>query len=227
MAAYTALAAVMSVILLGLFAWWFAAAWWLIAAYAAVAVCATLSVPLLYRWLGYHDADEAQWWQARNLNEHNALMAKLQHARTSLQSLHIGEAVQQADTLMHILNDYRSVVETRFMGKQFTPLTYLNAARAVQEHVIQNLSDMVAVGHSLVGLSRHQADSTRTEQAELAQEQQQRLQALLEENNQFFAALNETAVEIANIRSYSEFERMDTLTRLISLAQIANQTGSR
>lgn len=226
-AAYTALAAVMSVILLGLFAWWFAAAWWLMAVYATVAVCATLSVPLLYRWLGYHDADEAQWWQARNLNEHHALMAKLQYARASLQSLRIHAAVQQADTLIHILNDYRSVVETRFMGKQFTPLTYLNAARAVQEHVIQNLSDMVAVGHSLAGLSRHQADSTRTEQAELTQEQQQRLQTLLEENNQFFAALNETAVEIANIRSYSEFERMDTLTRLISLAQIANQTGNR
>ena len=221
MAAYAALATVMSVILLGLFAWWFAAAWWLIAAYATVAVCATFSVPLLYRWLGYHDADEALWWQARNLSEHNALMAKLQHARTSLQSLHISEAVRQADTLMHILNDYCSVVETRFVGKTFTPITYLNAARSVQEHVIHNLTDMVAVGHSLVGLSR------QTDNAELQHEQQQRLQTLLAENDELFTALNETAVEVANMRSISQFDRLDTLTRLISLAQTANQTGNR
>lgn len=211
--------------LLGAFVWWFQPPWWLVGADVLVAALASVSVPLLYRLFGYGNEDEMQWWQARSLREHNDLIARLAHARQSLQDLRIGEGVQQADILMHILDDYHSVVETRFMGKTFTPLTYLNAARAVQEHVIQNLTDMVAVGHSLLGLSRHQADSTRVEQAELTQEQQQRLQALQEENNQFFAALNETAVEIANIRSYSEFERMDTLTRLVSLAEIANQTG--
>ena len=105
------------------------------------------------------------------------------------------------------------------MGKTFTPITYLNAARGVQEHVVQNLTDMVAVGHSLAGINRQQG------QTDLYQEQQQRLTDLAAENEKLFTALTETAVEVANIRSISQFERLDTLARLISLAQTANNTG--
>ena len=78
-----------------------------------------------------------------------------------------------------------------------------------------------AVGHSLAGLNRQAA------QSDLHQEQQQRITTLLAENDKFFTALNETAVEVANIRSVSQFERLDTLARLVSLAQTASHTGNQ
>ncbi len=176
-------------------------------------------MPLLYRLFGYKMQDEALWLHERNLREHATLMQRLDNARESLTELNITAGVKQANILTDILDDYRSVVETRFVGKQFAPITYLNAARSVQEHVVQNLTDMVAVGHSLAGLNRQAA------QSDLHQEQQQRITTLLAENDKFFTALNETAVEVANIRSVSQFARLDTLARLVSLAQTASHTG--
>lgn len=189
--------------------------------YALVAALIALTVPLMYRLLGYRTADEAVWLHERNMREHTTLIERLNNARESLNELQISAGVKQADSLTAILDDYRSVVETRFVGKTFAPITYLNAARSVQEHVVQNLSDMVAVGHSLSGINRQQG------QTDLYQEQQQRLNALLAENEKLFTALTETAVEVANIRSTSQFERLDTLARLVSLAQTANQTGKQ
>ncbi len=218
-AAYTLVALALSAGLAGLFAWWFQPPWWMLAAYALAALLIALSVPLMYRLTGHKDLDEAIWLHERNLREHTALLDRLQSARKSLHDLRINAGVRQADILNDILNDYQSVVETRFVGKQFAPLTYLSAARSVQEHVIQNLTDMVAVGHSLAGLSR------QSDQSELHEEQEQRINGLLAENDKLFTALNETAVEVANIRSISQFERLDTLARLVSLAQTANQTG--
>ncbi|WP_020558894.1 hypothetical protein [Thiofilum flexile] len=134
--------------------------------------------------------------------------------------------MRQADVLTGILEDYQSVVETRFVGKHFTPINYLNAARTVQEHAIQNLTDIVAIGHSLSGLSRNLAVSDAiSKQAELYQEQQTRMRTLLNENTKLFNALTETAVEVANIKSISDFDRLDTMARLVSLARIAQQTG--
>ena len=175
----------------------------------------------MYRLFGYKTDDEAAWLHARNLREHSTLIQRLETAREALVELKIPQGIQQANMLNAILDDYRSVVETRFVGKTFTPITYLNAARSVQEHVVQNLTDMVAVGHSLAGISRQQV------QTDLYQEQQQRLTDLAVENEKLFTALTETAVEVANIRSISQFERLDTLARLISLAQTANNTGKQ
>lgn len=209
-----------------LYFWWFDPPLWLLAAYIAVGLVATLSIPLLYRLLGYKAADESQWLQAFNLQEHEQLMTRLKDIRQSLQSLNIKEGVRQADTLMSILDDYRSVVETRFMGKKFSPMTYLNAARSVQQQVIHNLTDVVAIGHSLSTLSRNQGNPQSNTQVERYLEQEQRLNNLLQENNKLFGALTDTAVEVANIRSVNDFERLDTLARLVSLAETAKKTGS-
>lgn len=209
-----------------LYFWWFDPPLWLLAAYIAVGLVATLSIPLLYRLLGYKAADESQWLQAFNLQEHEQLMTRLKEIRQSLQSLNIKEGVRQADTLMSILDDYRSVVETRFMGKKFSPMTYLNAARSVQQQVIHNLTDVVAIGHSLSTLSRNQGNPQSNTQVERYLEQEQRLNNLLQENNKLFGALTDTAVEVANIRSVNDFERLDTLARLVSLAETARKTGS-
>jgi hypothetical protein len=195
-------------------------------AYAGVALVATLSVPIIYRLSGFTRDDEVDWLEQRTLDEHEALIQKLQTAQQGLKELGIKEGVRQAEVLTDILEDYQSVVETRFVGKQHMPANYLNAARTVQEHAIQNLTDVVAIGHSLSGLSRNlEVSDAVGKQAELYKEQQTRMRGLLDENTKLFNALTETAVEVANIKSISDFDRLDTLARLVSLAHIANQSG--
>jgi len=220
------LAAAVSLGLLLVFLWWFGLDWLLLGVYAAIAVVATLSVPLLYRLAGFTLADEIHWLESRETADHEAMMARLKTLRSELDTLKIEEGVKQADTLTDILSDYHSVVETRFIGKNKAPVAYLSAARRVQKHAIQNLTDAVAVGHSLSSISRHDADSNPHERiAELNAGQSGRLSGLLEENRNLFAALTDTAVEVANIRSYSDYERLDTMARLVSLAEIASNTG--
>lgn len=195
-------------------------------AYAGVALVATLSVPIIYRLSGFTRDDEVDWLEQRTLDEHETLIQKLQTAQQGLKELGIKEGVRQAEVLTDILEDYQSVVETRFVGKQHMPANYLNAARTVQEHAIQNLTDVVAIGHSLSGLSRNlEVSDAVGKQAELYKEQQTRMRGLLDENTKLFNALTETAVEVANIKSISDFDRLDTLARLVSLAHIANQSG--
>ncbi|MEZ5476892.1 MAG: hypothetical protein R3E95_05235, partial [Thiolinea sp.] len=229
------IALLLSLALLAAFFWWFNGNWLLTGAYALLSVLAILSVPLVYRLAGFALADDMEWLQEREAREHAELISRLADIRTELVGLDLPEGTRQADVLTGIIDDYHAVVKTRFFGKKNSPLTYLGAARTVQKHAIQNLADMVAIGHSMSGLARNQRDpaainTSRQQQrfdknSDLYQEQAQRLEALREENNRLFDALNETAVEVANIRSFSEFERTDTLARLLALAQVANESG--
>ncbi len=221
-------AAAVSVLLLVLFFWWFRGDFVLTLGYAVIALLATLTVPLVYRFAGFTQADELEWLENREAQEHLELLDRLRTTRAQLDALGIDEGVRQADMLSGILDDYHSVVETRFLGKKHSPLAYLEAARSVQKHAVQNLTDVVAVGHSLSTIRKNDAlgDSTRrANQAELDDGQSGRMESILEENRKLFDALTDTAVEVANIKSFSRYEKIDTLSRLVSLAEIANNSG--
>ena len=230
------LAAVISLLLLAAFSWWFHPAWPILAAYGVLALLATLTVPLFYRQAGFTLKDEISWLEEREADEHEQLTKRLKTLHGELDNLGIEDGVQQAERLTAILNDYHSVVETRFIGKKQGPIAYLSTARRVQKTALQNLTDIVAVGHSLSSISSHgseshherdqsRSDSRREKFDRMNQEQSSRLEALLLENQKLFDALTDTAVEVANISSFSEFERLDTLARLVSLSEIASRTG--
>lgn len=235
-------AAAASVVLLALYALWFDPGWPLLAAYAALAAVATLTVPALYRASGQTLADEMEWLERREAAEHEELRARLAELGAELGALGIDEGARQATTLTALLDDYHAVVETRFLGKKGAPLEYLATARRVQKLAVQNLTDMVAIGHSLGALGREgealpetpsegalegTAEGERaTRRIARTAEQRGRLDALLEENRQLFDALSATAVEVANIPSFSRFERIDTLARLTTLAEIASRRGA-
>ncbi len=202
--------------------------WVLTAGYAVLALIATISVPLFYRVAGFTQADELEWLEHREAQEHAEMVLRLREVRADLDSLGIEEGVRQADMLTGILEDYHSVVETRFVGKKHSPLAYLSAARTVQKHAIQNLSDVVAVGHSISTINRNTFEGggeSQDRQMTLQTEQQARLENHLAENRRMFDALTDTAVEVANIKSFSRYEQIDTLARLVSLAEIANNSG--
>lgn len=202
--------------------------------YVGVSVVAILTVPLLYRLFGYSAQDDVIWLKERESEEHEQLIDRLASLKKELQQLKLEKSEHQVDVLRKIINDYHSVVETRFLGKKHSPLTYLSAARTVQKTALQNLTDMVAIGHSIASIERNHLAPEQIEtdtiqhrqnkQAQLYQEQNTRLDNLLEENRKLFNAMMETAVEVANIKSFNEFERIDTLSRLVSLAEIAKKT---
>ncbi len=208
--------------------------------YLVVAVVAVFSVPAMYRLGGFTLADEVEWLENREAAEHLEMLQRLQGLRSELGALGIERGERQAKTLTDILNDYHKVVETRFVGKKHSPMAYLSTARQVQKHAIQNLNDVLAVGHSLQSISRHgfgeQAsspdehldkaqDDRRDRYVTMQQEQDARMAGLLNQNQQLFDALTDTAVEVANIESFSSYERIDTLARLVSLSEIASNKG--
>ena len=213
-----------------------------LAGYALLAFVAIFSVPLLYRQTGFTLEDELVWLEEREAKEHEQLTMRLHDLRDELHKLNIEEGASQATRLAAMLEDYHSVVETRFIGKKNSPIAYLSTARRVQKHAIQNLTDVVAVGHSLSSISRNNdkkdrsdpssdsngtpgGNSRREKFERLNREQSDRLEGLLSENRNLFDALTDTAVEVANISSFSEFERLDTLARLVSMSEIASQSG--
>jgi len=217
-------AAVLSALLIGLFVWWFRPELPVLAGYGLLAFVAIFTVPLLYRQTGFTLEDELEWLEEREAKDHEQLTNRLHDLRDELHKLNIEEGASQATRLSAMLEDYHSVVETRFIGKKNSPIAYLATARRVQKHAIQNLTDMVAVGHSLSSISRND-DAKEEKRVRQNQEQSARLDALLTENRNLFDALTDTAVEVANISSFSEFERLDTLARLVTMSEIASQSG--
>ena len=189
---------------------------------------------MVYRVAGFTRQDETRWLEEREEREFIELRDRLQVTRDNLQSMGIAEGVVQADRLTTLIDDYHSVVETRFLGKKHMPLEYLGAARQVQKQAVQNLSDMVTVAHSMATIdakpSFTKADSQRQltdKQMEMYDDQAGRITKLQDENDKMFDALTETAVEVANIDSFSRYERIDTLARLVSLSQIAGNSGRK
>ena len=232
---YSLIAAIASLFLLGAFYWWFQGSLVTTGVYALIALLSLLTVPLMYRFSGYSEDDDNEWLQEREAQEYTDMSERLKTIRTELEGLGLTEGVRQTNLLSNIINDYHSVVETRFYGKANAPLTYLGAARTVQKHAVQNLGDAIAVGHSLSTLSRNhrseaeienkQQQQRHDQQTKLSVEQEDRLSQLFEENNQLFHSLTETAVEIANIKSFSDYQRTDAQARLVALAEIASKSG--
>lgn len=223
------LAGLLSCLLFAGFWWWFPATPPVLLAYALIALLATLSVPIVFHHAGFAREHESNWLEEREKREHEQISARLADLRAELDALSLPVGVRQADTLAAILNDYKAVVETRFIGKKHSPLTYLSAARQVQKHAVQNLADAVAVGHSLSSISRRSPEQSDLERLERLQQQSsdqlKRLDDLFEQNRKYFDALTDTAVEVANIPSFSAYEKLDTLARLLSLAEIAQNRG--
>ena len=237
----TTVIAALIALLLALGFWvWFSPPLWLLGAYLFFSVIAVFSVPAVYRLGGFTLADELVWLENREAEEHHGMLQRLSALREELSSLEIDAGVRQADVLTEILTDYHKVVETRFIGKKHSPLVYLSTARTVQKHAVQNLNDVVAVGHSLQSISRHGFDNTSSSQEQrdvdeqddrrdryvtMRSEQEARMSGLLNQNQQLFDALTDTAVEVANIESFSKYERIDTLARLVSLSEITGSTS--
>ncbi|MCK5918755.1 MAG: hypothetical protein KAG34_10025, partial [Cocleimonas sp.] len=73
---YTLSAFLLSLVLILFFIWWFQGGWILISLYAAISVIALLSVPIMYRLMGYTNADDVRWLEKQEQDEHLQLLAR-------------------------------------------------------------------------------------------------------------------------------------------------------
>ena len=218
-----AAAAVATALLIAAYTWWFQAPWLVTLGYAVLSVLALVLVPLCYRWFGFLDMDVIQKLLDQEEHEHNEMIQRLSNIQNDLDSLDNDEGASQVITLKYLLNDFHEVIANRFRGKQLSSSTYLDAARNVQNQSLQNLSDMVGIGHSISSINRQSGNDETTQQKQQLTMQQQRLDDLLAENRRLFQALSDTSVEVANIQEIGEFERTETFYRLKDLVTIAKQ----
>lgn len=219
MKAALAIAAIVSVALVAIYSWWFQSSWVITLGYALLSTLALALVPVCYRLFGFLDNDVLNELLEQEQREHSEMMQRLKNMESDLASLDNTEGARQAKTLTELLNDFHGIIANRFRGKQLSSSTYLNAARRVQNQALQNLSDMVGVGHSIESIKRH-ANPDSSEQLTM---QQSKLNELIRENRKLFTALSDTSVEVANIQEIAAFERTETLARLNDLADIAKQ----
>lgn len=226
--AVVTVAIAVSAVLFAAFYLWFRPDWWIALLYACICLLAIVSVPLLYRLFGYVDIDAIRELQQLEQKDHDEMMGRLSNLKQSLTDLEIEEGARQAKTLNSLLSDFHEVIANRFTGKNLSASTYLNAARRVQNQALQNLSDMVGIGHTIESLKRQMsvenrpADDTHRQLAE----QNTRLHKLIDSNKKLFQALTDTSIEVANIEEIGKFERTETLARLNDLADIARQQSS-
>jgi len=221
--AVLAVAVAISFALFAAFYWWFRPDLWAVIVYAVACFAAIISVPLCYRLFGYVDIDAIRELQALEQKDHDEMLSRLSSVKKSLTDLGIEEGAKQAKTLNSLLQDFHEVIANRFAGKNLSASTYLNAARRVQNQALQNLSDMVGIGHSIESLKRQ--NEAEDKHRQLA-EQNTRLHKLIASNEELFQALTATSIEVANIEEIGTFERKETLSRLNDLADIARQQSS-
>ena len=219
MKAAIGIAAALSVAFVAMFHWWFQSTALITVGYALLSLITIASVPLCYRWFGFLDDDIITGLLQREQREHSEMMQRLKDMENDLDALDNKEGAKHADTLTKLMNDFHEIIANRFRGKQLSSSTFLNAARRVQNQALQNLSDMVGIGHSIESLKRHQSSDSDKQLAA----QQQRLDELIAENKKLFQALSDTSIEVANIQEIDAFERTETLARLNDLADIAKQ----
>lgn len=219
MKAAIGIAAALSLALVAIFHWWFQSSWLATLGYALISFIAIALIPLCYRWFGFLDDEIITKLLQQEQAEHSEMMQRLVDMENDLDRLDNKEGARQADTLTQLLKDFHEIIANRFRGKQLSSSTYLNAARRVQNQSLQNLSDMVGIGHSIESLKRHQSSESSKQRAT----QQQRLDELIKENRKLFKALSDTSIEVANIQEIGAFERTETLARLNDLADIAKQ----
>ncbi len=223
MKAVLGFAIALSVALFAAFYWWFRPDWLIALVYGALCLLAIITVPLLYRMFGFVDLDVLRELRAVEQQDHQEMLGRLSKLQQSLEDLDINEGEKQAKTLNNLLNDFHEVIANRFDGKNLSASTYLNAARRVQNQALQNLSDMVGVGHTISSLKRQ--SNNEDSQRQLA-DQGHRLKKLISSNQKLFQALTDTSIEVANIEEIGKFERTETLARLNDLADIARQQSN-
>lgn len=171
--------------------------------------------------------DQHQALMSLEIEREKALYEEVQGLSSQLTQMALPDSARQAERLMGMLEDYRRVIEQKLGDTTITMSSYSSETGRVFRLAINNLKDILAAAQSV-----HTTKQETEDEANLASEALQRRQALLtqqesrietlvQQNRDLLTALNETTVQVANIKDINSFELQESLNRLRDLGERA------
>ena len=212
---------------LAVFLVWFPFNVVIFAVYGGIVFGAVLFALAFYVLSGFARKDQHQALLSYEIAKEKTLYEQVKQLAIKLAELSLNDSAKQADRLMGMLEDYRRVIEQKLGDTTITMSSYSSETGRVFSLVINNLKDMLAAAqsvHTIKTDSNSEADSEsealHRRQALLTQ-QEARISLLIEQNRELLTALNETTVQVANIKDINTFELQESLNRLRDLGKRA------
>ena len=195
--------------------------------YSAFSLITVLLALAFYVFSGFARKDKHQALVAYEVAREESLYNDVKKLASQLAELNLADSAKQADRLMGMLADYRRVIEQKLGDTTITMSSYSSETSRVFSLAINNLKDILAAAQSVhttktddVSESVLGSESLQRRQALLTQ-QEARINLLVEQNRELLTALNETTVQVANIKDINSFELQESLNRLRDLGERA------
>lgn len=209
------------------FALWFPFDLIALAAYALLALAGS-GIGVGYYFLsGAARKDQRQALIEREVAREQALYTEVEGLSGQLTAMALPDSARQAERLMGMLEDYRRVIEQKLGDTTITMSSYSAETGRVFRLSINNLKDILAAAQSVhttklenVDEAMMESEALQRRQALLTQ-QEARIESLVEQNRDLLTALNETTVQVANIKDINSFELQESLDRLRDLGERA------
>lgn len=209
------------------FALWFPFEPLVLGGYALLALVGTGVGLATYFLSGAARNDQRHALIAREVAREQALYAEVETLSGQLKAMSLPDSAKQAERLMGMLEDYRQVIEQKLGDTTITMSSYSAETGRVFRLSINNLKDILAAAQSVHTTKQETADESILESEALQRrqalltQQEARIESLVEQNRDLLTALNETTVQVANIKDINSFELQESLDRLRDLGERA------
>jgi hypothetical protein len=219
---------VSAVICTGVFSVWFPATMIAVSLYASLAILSVAVGSAFYYLAGYVRSDQHYAILEVELEKEQQLTAEVKKIISSLTELGLSEEASQANRLISLLSDYHDVIEQKFGGASITLSSYSQETGRVFKLVINNLKDILAAARSVRTIKQEKTSYETVENESLlrrqalVKQQESRIDMLMQQNRELLTALNETTVQVANIKDLESFELTESLNRLRELGERAS-----
>lgn len=227
MARISLFASISALLAIVLFYIWFPNSWLALGLYSALAVVSVIVSVVFYLVSGFARKEQHQALVAHEVAREQRLYQQVEHLAKGLADLDQTDSAKQAKRLMGMLEDYRGVIEQKLGDTTVTLSSYSHETARVFKLAINNLNDILAAAQSVYTTKQEKAEddavaseALQRRQALLTQ-QDARINELIEQNRELLTALNETTVQVANIKDTNSFELQESLERLRDLGERA------
>ncbi len=212
---------------MAVFLFWFPLNLLLLGVYGGLLVVSVVAALLFYLLSGSARRDKEQALLAYEIAREKKLYQEVKTLGQQLSEINQPDSAKQADRLMGMLEDYRQVIEQKLADTTITMSSYSQETSRVFKLSINNLKDILAAAQSVHTTKLDEPDDDILESEALQRrqalltQQDARIDGLVEQNRELLTALNETTVQVANIKDIDSFELQESLNRLRELGERA------
>ncbi len=207
------------------YGYWFETPWYFAIAIFVVNTSLLFLYKFLYRYSGEH---RQQQMFAVLRQQENQLMT----LKSALIELDLKKAATQIENLNDKVSDLKQVANLRFSEGELAMERYIGAATQVSQLVVHNLSEIRIAKTSIqsinpedISLKIEQAHGDEKDQLKarltLLEEQNSKINGLVEDNTRAITSLAKTATALADIKQVSDFEQHAVMEELQQLAKRA------